>query len=133
MSWALQEGDPRRIAKVGLLIPPPIALPGEFPGCCMEWGRGFSGLWNSALKDIHVLLLRTHEYDLVDRRSLSSYNEGALFEISLSDLYCSKGHSGMRGKNMGQHSRQSSVTCSHQDKLTTLRKEEEEGKNPVSS
>lgn len=44
--------------------------------------------------NIHVLLLRTHEYDLVDRRSLSSYNEGTLFEISLSDLYCSKGTQG---------------------------------------
>lgn len=37
----VEDGDPRRTtAKVSLLIPPPIALPGEFPGCCMEWVEG---------------------------------------------------------------------------------------------
>ena len=46
--------------------------------------------------------------------------------------FFSKGHSGTRGESMGQHSLQSSVTCSHQDKLTTLRKEEEEGRHALS-
>lgn len=34
---------------------------------------------------------------------------------------------------MEQHSLQLSVTCSHQDKLTMVREEEEEGRNPLSS
>lgn len=37
----VEDGDPRRTtAKVSLLIPPPIALPGEFQGCCLEWIEG---------------------------------------------------------------------------------------------
>lgn len=97
--------------------------PSDPPAGCLESfqtaicsGCGLSGLRDATWEDIHVLISRTQEHDLVGKRSLFSYNEVKELHLKCTSVVCIIQRNTQReeGENMEPHSLQPCITCSHQ-------------------